>query len=188
MPMKGRWQKSMAATVAMYRRQYPEAVRLIEAATSDESADPIYLLIEGQIQSLVGNAEKARGAYTKAKDSLDASLRERPNDPLLSGYLASAYAGLGQKDIAVNIAKRAVDAVPISRDSIDGVNCISLLADVYSMTGEPEAALRELEKIVGIPLGPTYGDLRFNPEWDKFRKDARFTSILRQAASPPAIE
>ena len=85
-------------------------------------------------------------------------------------------------------AKRAADAVPISRDSIDGVNCINLLAEVYSMTDEPEAALYELEKIIGLPNGPTYGDLRFNPGWDQFRKDARFTKILSQAVNPPAID
>ncbi len=102
----------------------------------------------------------------------------------MTGYLATAYAGLGQKDVALRIAKGAVNACPISSDSIDSVNCIDALAAVYAMTGDPESALNELAKIVILPGGPTYGDLRFNPGWDKLRQDSRFATLLNQAAIP----
>ena len=189
MPKTADRQNSAAlATLAMYRRQYPEALRLIQEATSDEPLAPVYWLNEGQIQDLVGNVDQARQAFTKAKELLQAKLRQQPNDPLLTGYLATAYAGLGQNNEAISIAQHAVDSLPISNDSIDGVNCISLLAQVYAMEGDFKAALNALTKIVGMPNGPTYGDLRFNPYWDSLRKSPLFATILNQAATPPVIE
>ncbi len=189
MPKTEDWQNSAApATLALYRRQYPEALRLIQAAISDAPSEPVYWLNEGQIQDLVGNVDQARQAFTKAKELLEAKLLQRPNDPLLTGYLATAYAGLGQNNEAISIAQHAVDSLPISSDSIDGVNCISLLAQVYAMEGDSKAALNALTKIVGMPNGPTYGDLRFNPYWDSLRKSPLFATILNQAATPPVIE
>ena len=81
-----------------------------------------------------------------------------------------------------------VELVPISQDSVDGANCIGSLAEVYALIGEPAAAISELAKVVGVPNGPLYGDLRFNPVWDELRKDARFEKVLTRATSPPDYE
>ena len=51
-------------------------------------------------------------------------------------------------------------------------------------------ALEQLEIVATIPgvgagnpagLGPTYGDLRFNPCWDDLRGDPRFDKIVAAA-------
>ena len=61
----------------------------------------------------------------------------------------------------------------------------SMLAMVYAWTGEHDAAMAELEKMVKLPRGPNWGELRFSPLWDDIRTDARFDPLVTQAALPP---
>ena len=56
-----------------------------------------------------------------------------------------------------------------------------MLALVYAWTGERDTALTQLEKIVRLPRGPDYGELRFG-QWDEIRTDPRFDRLLSQAA------
>ena len=100
--------------------------------------------------------------------------------------IAKVDAGLGRKDDAIREARRAVDLMPITKDSVNGPTHVAALALVYAWTGERERALEQLEKVATIPgvLGgsvPTYGDLRFNPCWDSLRGDPRFDRIVAAA-------
>ena len=187
-PSKMRWKTFMQATIALYRRQYAEAEQFIETAIAADSAEPAYHLTQGQILELTGKREESRHAFGRAKEILQQQLRERPDDPLLLGSLGTACAGLGEKEMAVGIARKAVDLVPSSSDSIDGPNCIGFLAQTYIMIGETDAALNELAKVVQVPNGIMYGDLLFNPGWDALRKDPRFEKLVAQAALPLKFE
>ena len=73
-----------------------------------------------------------------------------------------------------------------NRDAVEAVNYQTMLGQVYAWTGEHDLALTELEKVVRLPQGPNYGELRFNPAWDDLRTNARFEPLLTQAALPPA--
>jgi hypothetical protein len=56
------------------------------------------------------------------------------------------------------------------------------LAIVYALLGERNAALEQLEKLVSINGGPSYGDLRFDPQWDDLRGDPHFAKIIESLA------
>jgi hypothetical protein len=99
-----------------------------------------------------------------------------------------ADAGLGLKEDAMREARRAIELCPLSRDAVDAPGYQTMLALVYAWTGEHDAALTQLEKIVRLPRGPDYGELRFNPWWDEIRTDPRFDTLLSQAALPPVYE
>ena len=90
-------------------------------------------------------------------------------------------AGLGRKEEAIREALRAVDLMPIAKDSYWGPVLVANLALVYAWTGERDRALEQLEIVATIPNGPSYGDLRFNPCWDDLRGDKRFDKIVAAA-------
>ena len=71
--------------------------------------------------------------------------------------------------------------MPIAKSSLFGQRAVTNLALVYASTGERDGALEQLEIVVTIPAGPTYGDLRFNPCWDALRGDKRFDKIVAAA-------
>ena len=95
--------------------------------------------------------------------------------------IARFDAGLGRKEDAIREALRAVELMPIAKDSIEGPGLVTNLALVYTWTGERDRALEQLETVATIPNGPTYGDLRFNPCWDDLRGDPRFDKIVAAA-------
>jgi tetratricopeptide (TPR) repeat protein len=115
-------------------------------------------------------------------------LREHPDDAELISNLSVADAGLGLKENALREARRAIELCPLSRDAVDAPNYQTMLALVYAWTGEHDAALTQLEKIVRLPRGLDYSELRFNPWWDEIRTDPRFDTLLSQAALPPVYE
>jgi len=62
------------------------------------------------------------------------------------------------------------------------------LAQVLVVTGDRDAALDKLGKLVKLPFGLNHGDLKLNPMWDDLRKDPRFDGILTESALPLATD
>jgi hypothetical protein len=110
----------------------------------------------------------------------------RPDDPNLLGQLSLAEAGLGQKEDAVRHARQAADILPPSVDAVLGPACEMRFAQVLVMTGNRDAAFDKLGKLVKLPFGLNYGDLKLNPMWDDLRDDPRFDRVLAESALPLA--
>jgi serine/threonine protein kinase len=187
-PNSAEWKDSMLAQIAYYERRFADAAQLYAKANKSQKQTPLDAFLEAQTLRWLSDPEKSRQAWDRARQTAEEALRNRPEDPNLSGFLAIAHAGLGNKTEALKIAQAAVDRLPVSADNIDGVNCIVMLAEVNALLGNADAALTELAKVVNLPNGPTYGDLRDNAEWDGLRKDSRFEKILTRSMSPPDYE
>jgi tetratricopeptide (TPR) repeat protein len=171
--------------VELFARDFARASQLVEAVapTEKESFDAAFF--DGVTARAQGDVSRTRSAFQRARDWALVKLGERPNDPELISDLSVADAGLGRKASAVQEARKAVELCPMSHDAVDGPNYETALAMVYAWIGERDAAMAELEKVVKLPRGPTWGELRFSPLWNDVRTDTRFDSLLTQAALPP---
>ena len=49
---------------------------------------------------------------------------------------------------------------------------------IYAQAGEKNLAIAQLEELRGLPMGPTPGTLRVEPEWDPLRGDSRFEKLV----------
>jgi tetratricopeptide (TPR) repeat protein len=171
---------------ALYLRDYDAANRVI-AATSAKWADqalggqPPESWADGQVARARGDKQKALAVFAAARKKWDATWGDKPKDEAYFAQAAHLDAGLGRKEDAIREALRAVDLMPIAKDSIVGPGDVTNLALVYAWTGERDRALEQLEIVAKIPAGPTYGDLRFNPCWDDLRGDKRFDKIAAAA-------
>ena len=67
------------------------------------------------------------------------------------GQCREIDAGLGRKEEAIREARRAVDLMPIAKDSLNGPSYVANLALVYAWTGERDRALEQLEIVATIP-------------------------------------
>jgi TolB-like protein len=174
-------------TAALYLRDYDAASRVL-AATPAKWANFAFGVqtsswAEGQVARARGDQQKAVAAFAAARKKMEERLADIPND---AGYLSEAAtldAGLGRKEEAIRGALRAVELLPIAKESLNGPTLVANLALVYAWTGERDRALEQLEIIATIPGEeiPTYGDLRFNPYWDDLRGDPRFDKIVAAA-------
>jgi tetratricopeptide (TPR) repeat protein len=181
---KAEWKDYMRATIQYYDHDYAGAAELLTRLPQIKR-DPNDLLLEAYIQRQLGDEEKVTTALDKAKDLLRNRIEENPDDPNLHGSLAMAYALAGEKSNALAEINRAAALAPPSQDSVDSANWLSALAQVHTVNGDTDAAIEQLGKVVNLPNGPSYGELRLNPAWDPVRTEPRFEQILAQAATPP---
>ncbi len=125
-------------------------------------------------QSLVKiHAEEARIA-------LEEALREHPEDSRIHTSLGLVYAYLGRKEEAIREGKRAVSLYPLSKDAYGAPHYVNSLAMIYTVVGEYEEAINQLEYLMSIPSGDivSISVLRLDTMWDPLRQHSRFQSLL----------
>jgi TolB-like protein/class 3 adenylate cyclase len=173
---------------AVFMRDFVRARTILDSAPEmlpDSVNGNVYLLhswYEGEIARAQGNFSAAGTAFTDTRARLVALFGEEPNDALQLAALARIEAMLNRKEEAIRKAKRAVELVSITKDSIWGAWLCTSLAAIYAWTGERDLALQQLKEVAQIPAGVAYGDLKFNPWWDGLRGDPRFEKLVASLA------
>jgi tetratricopeptide (TPR) repeat protein len=179
------WIWRIRFTSALYLRDYDAANRVIAATPAKlafvHDGQPPESWADGQISRARGDKQKALAVFAAARKRLDATWETKVKNEGYFKLAADFDAGLGRKEEAIREARRAVDLMPIAKESYWGPGLVANLALVYAWTGERDRALDQLEIVATIPNGPTYGDLRFNPCWDSLRGDPRFDKIVAAA-------
>jgi eukaryotic-like serine/threonine-protein kinase len=179
-----------AARLWLYliERDYSGAKAFAAKATDEVKRMPDFWLTLAAAAHAEGKINEERQANAEAKHSALLALGPRPDDPKLLGELSVAEAALGQNEEALRHARRAAETLPPSVDAVAGPMCEMRLAQVLAMTGERDGAFDNLGKLVKLPFGLNYGDLKLNPMWDDFRDDPRFDRILAESALPLAAD
>jgi len=141
---------------------------------------------EGLLAKLRQDAPGAHAAFMVARAEVEKTVGAQPKNANPLGALALIDAELGEKEKAIREARAACDMLPVSKDAMDGPGFIMNLANVYALTGEKDLALEKLEIANKLPGGPSYGQLRLDPEWDSLRGDPRFEKIVASLAPKAA--
>ena len=96
--------------------------------------------------------------------------------------LALIDAGLGRKEEALRESRRAVELMPLEKDSLNGADMIQYSAIVAAWVGEKDLALQNLAKAAQLPGFLSYGRLKLLPWYDPLRGDPRFEKIVADLA------
>ncbi len=185
-PPDARGKHAQMARIVFYQRDFAKAVTEIAAARESETVQDRESLdlLEGTIERVQRDEEKAQLAFERARKKLEAVLAERPDDPAVISNLAWAYAGLGRKEEALQASQRSVELVPSWRDAAEGPFYANMQAQTLAWLGDKDAALKHLSNVVKLPGGPSFGELKLDPSWDELRGDPRFDELIAQAAQP----
>jgi tetratricopeptide (TPR) repeat protein len=124
--------------------------------------------------------ERAMQYYLEAKKVLEIKIEKTPDDPRLHSNLGIALASLGERERAVEEGKRAVQILPISKDSVYGTTYIIDLALTHTILGEYESALDQIESLMSIPSPVSPGWLSLDPRWDKIKELPRYKEIMQK--------
>ena len=137
---------------------------------------------EGVVARMRGDKAAARAAFANARSEAAKLVAGQPDYPEGLSVLGMADAVLGHKEDAIREGRRAVDLLPVTKDSIIGAMLLKNLALIYAWTGEKDPALEHLSMAAKIPGFLSYGELRLHPYWDPLRGDPRFEKIVASLA------
>ena len=138
--------------------------------------------VEGIIARMTKDDEKARSAFTESRLEQEKLVQAQPNfgPPLV--VLGLIDAALGRKEEALREARRAIELLPVERDSIKGALIIEYSAIIAAWVGDKDLACERLAAAVGYPSPLSYGDLKLLPFWDPLRGEPCFEQIVASLA------
>ena len=177
-------------------RNLAEAVRFREARQaqlhfSSEGAkggNQIWLALA---QRLAGDFAEAKRNAEEGRKTFAQLDKEQPENPACVQMLAQADALLGEKDLALMEAERAITLLPRAKDPAAGPGVEENLAFVQTIVGENSSAISNLTRLLRTPytagvyeLVPvTSSLLRFDPIWDSLRGDPAFQELCKDKES-----
>jgi len=174
---------------AIFERDFERAIRVADRklhtilpGQSLDSYTENALVQLGYCQEWTGRHAEAQQSFTRAIESIKPTAdtvvtADADNRP---STLALAYAGLGQKQKAIEQAQRAVK--DYETDAINKPGAMVALAQIQCLFGDNESAIAVLPKLLSAPAGLTVANLKLDPGWDPLRKDPRLQQIVASLA------
>jgi TolB-like protein/DNA-binding winged helix-turn-helix (wHTH) protein/Tfp pilus assembly protein PilF len=140
------------------------------------------LFVEGVIARMTKDDDKAQSAFTAARAEQEKIVQAQPNygPPLV--VLGLIDAALGRKEEALREGRRAIELLPVEKDSINGQLTIEYLAMIAAWVGDSDFACEKLGAAIRYPGPLNYGELKLLPFWDPLRGDPRFEQIVASLA------
>jgi tetratricopeptide (TPR) repeat protein len=175
--------------VFTWERKFPEALAVLEKVPGetlilpDSTAPAPKAWLEGIIHVLEGDTTNSQTDFEKARLVSETLLREAPDDAGRHGQHGLILAALNRKQEAIAEGKRAVELLPESEDAFAGPQYVTILAEIYGLTGESDEAFRLIEHLLNVPNGLTVITLKLDPVWDPLRKDPRFQRLIDKHAA-----
>jgi tetratricopeptide (TPR) repeat protein len=171
----------------LLQRRYPAGVSVLKSYLASPTPLLGVRLSEirislGDLQRLSGDAAAANASYAQARDELEAQLKHQPDNARIISALAQAYAGLGNKKVALQHAKQALALRPESQDVMLARQYKENLARIEARFGESDRAIKGLQYLLTVAYGDppmTPALLRLHPDWDGLRGDSRFQELCK---------
>jgi tetratricopeptide (TPR) repeat protein len=148
----------------------------LSSAISDTAS---FYLVKAELAARRDHATLATEYYDSARVRLESLARGQLDDALLRGQLGLAYAGLGWKDEAIREGLEATRLRPTADDLVDGAVASEILARIYAMVGEADAAVSRLEVLLSGPSLLSTELLRLDPVWAPLSDNPRFQRMIR---------
>jgi len=174
-------------------RNYGEAVRLLRARLAQfhfasdypKAFDYVWLAFT---QRLAGDTAGAKATAEQARNTLEQLCKHQPDNASFLEPLSQAYAALGEKDLALKVAERAIMLLPRAQDAIVGTSFDENLALIQTIFNENRHAISALTQLLQTPYGDAnYGQtpvtpalLRLDPLWDPLRRDPAFQKLCEE--------
>jgi serine/threonine-protein kinase len=173
-------------TCSLAERDAAAAQRALQALGENSlTNDAISLTrpaVEGVMARMNKNESKAGESFAAARAEQEKIVQTQPNyGPVLS-VLGLIDAGLGRKEEALREGRRAMELLPVAKDSINGAHMIEYYAMIAAWSGDKQLACDQLDAAVRLPGTLSYGQLKLLPYWDPLRGDPRFEKIVADLA------
>ncbi|HEU5246810.1 MAG TPA: protein kinase [Candidatus Udaeobacter sp.] len=161
---------------------------LLESDESSLGLDAVHFprpFFEGVIARMTNDEQHAQLAFTAARAEQEKTFQAQPDYGPALCVLGVIDAALGRKEEALHEGRRAVELLPMEKDSINGLHMIVNFALIAAWVGEKDLACEQLATAARYPgsgFALTYGDLKLTPFWDPLRGEPCFEKIVASLA------
>ena len=138
--------------------------------------------LEGLIARMTKDDAKARSAFTDARAEQEKQVQAHPDDAGALAVLGLIDAALGRREEALREGRRAIELLPVEKDTMNGGRIVVYMAMIAAWLGDKDLACEKLDAGIRYPTGPSYGQLKLLPTWDPLRGDPRFEKIVASLA------
>ena len=161
-------------------RDFKAALKAWESGAFATTNERQRLAAKVAIRVLAGEVSEAQPDSDKARDLLEARLREYPNDIRSLRALNWVYLALNRRTDAINVAKKAFEQLPPEKDAFLGCGNLAALTEIQAQTGAATEAVQNLKRLLTVPAGESISiaRLRIDPVWDPIRNDPSFQQLL----------
>src|SRR5262245_10915846 len=140
---------------------------------------------EGLLARMMNDERRAHAAFRKARLEQEKIVQAQPDYGPALCVLGLIDAALGRHEEALGEGRRAIELLPVEKDSLNGSQMLVYFAIIAAWAGEKDTALQYLAangQSQGGYIVATYGGLKLLPFWDPLRGDPRFEKIVASLA------
>jgi TolB-like protein/class 3 adenylate cyclase/Tfp pilus assembly protein PilF len=161
-------------------RNFNAALKAWETGMAATANERQRFAAKAMIRFLAGDVTAEQPDAEKARELLEARLREQPKDFRSMKALSWVYLALNRKADAIKVAQQTLELLPYEKDAVLGSGNLAGLAEIQAQTGAATEAVQNLRRLLSIPAGETVSiaRLKIDPVWDPIRNDPGFQKLL----------
>ncbi len=134
----------------------------------------------GLIYKFENQQEISRGYFDSSRVELEKMLKESPQDERLHSSLGITYAGLGLNEKAIAEGKKGIGLLPLEKEAYRGYYRQWDFAIIYTLIGDYNNALKQIDFILSIPGTFTTSILKLDPLYDPLRNLPGYKAIIEK--------
>ena len=164
--------------INIYENRYEEALDLaIHSEHNDFKINGGKYIYLAWLNDLLNNPGNAKNYYDSALVVLKHDLINYPASANIHSSAGIAYAGIGNKEKAVEEGELAVALA--STDNLNKSNIVINLARIYTMVGEYDNALINIEYLLNNPSCFSIKLLQIDPVWNPLNNLPEFQTLIK---------
>jgi len=170
------------AELHLYEENYVSAAQQIEFTSKQEfkdlqESDGEALLVKAKIYKHADLADIARENFNNAKAYFEAELKENPENYFNHSKLGLAFAGLGNKQQAIEHGQKALLLATQNFDAVTFPYILYDMAVTYTLCDEKESALNTLKELLTIHSLYTLEFIKIDPDLKPLLSEPGFKNL-----------
>jgi TolB-like protein/Tfp pilus assembly protein PilF len=166
-------------TLDIYDGKFGEALKKVEsAAKSDFSSPGEKYLYLASIFGYLNNQLNAHKYFDSARVYFSNLLTSDPKNVFLQSSLGIAYAGLADKNRAIEAGKKAIELS--GNNKLNGADRMIDLASIYVMLGDFDNSMKNIEYLLYNPSRLSTNLLKLDPVWKPLFSRPDFQELIRR--------